>query len=170
MKNLFFILLIVCYANLNLESAAQEKVNTSTFTNSSTTEKVDFNTFFSDQTLRLDYIFSGDVHKQDISLSEMVLWDQWVGRRHNLNKLPLLGNGDIRVRDLKTQKTIYRTSFSSLFQEWILTPEAKQRSRAFENCFQIPMPLHDAEVEIILRNAHQDTIADFIHPISQKIS
>lgn len=168
MKNLFFILLIVCYANLNLESAAQEKVNTSTFTNSSTTEKVDFNTFFSDQTLRLDYIFSGDVHKQDISLSEMVLWDQWVGRRHNLNKLPLLGNGDIRVRDLKTQKTIYRTSFSSLFQEWILTPEAKQRSRAFENCFQIPMPLHDAEVEIILRNAHQDTIADFIHPISPK--
>lgn len=165
MKKLFFTLLIICVANLNLVSATSTAKHATNLPSSDSVDNVVFDAFFSNHTLRLDYVFSGDVADHTISLADMVTWDGWAGRVHSLDSLPLLGNGDIRVRDTASKRTIYRTSFSSLFQEWILTPEAKQRRKAFENCFQIPMPIHAAEVEVVLRNAHQDTIAHLIHPI-----
>lgn len=165
MKKLFLTLLIMCCANLNMGSATTKDSLTDELHPSESGQAVLFDDFFSHQTLRVDYLFSGDVDEHDISLADMVSWDGWAGRLHSLDQLPLLGNGDIRVIDTASKRTIYRTSFSSLFQEWILTPEAKQRRRAFENCFQIPMPLHKAQVEVVLRNAHQDTIAHLVHPV-----
>lgn len=165
MKKPFILLLIACFCNLIPTCFAQSKSTKLEATVSESTVNTDFKHYFANKTLRLDYIFSGNVKRQQISLDDMVTWQGWAGRQHHLNKLPLLGNGDIRVRDAISKRTIYRTSFSSLFQEWILTPEAKERSRAFENCFQIPMPLYTAEIEVTLRNAHQDTIAHLIHLI-----
>lgn len=165
MKKLFFTLLIICCTNLNLVSASSRDSQPNNLQSSESVENVIFDEFFSNKTLRLDYQFCGNVTEHEISLADMVAWDGWAGRVHSLDSLPLLGNGDIRVIDAASKRTIYRTSFSSLFQEWILTPEAKQRRRAFENCFQIPMPLRKAEVEVVLRNAHQDTIAHLVHPV-----
>ena len=78
-----------------------------------------FNDFFVDKTLRIDYLFNGNAQKQEISLDELVSLPGWAGRRYSLSKLPLEGNGEITMRDKATGKVIYRTSFSSLFQEWI---------------------------------------------------
>lgn len=165
MKKPFILLLVACFSNLIPTCFGQSKPTELETIISESTVNRDFKHYFSNKTLRLDYIFSGDAQIQQISLDNMVTWQGWAGRQHHLNQLVLLGNGDIRVRDAISRQTIYRTSFSSLFQEWILTPEAKERSRAFENCFQIPMPLHTAEVEVTLRNAHQDTIAHLIHSV-----
>ena len=46
-----------------------------------------------DRTLRLDYIFSGTDKTCDIALSQLRSIDGWAGRRANLDKLPLRGNG-----------------------------------------------------------------------------
>lgn len=99
-----------------------------------------FEDYFVDKTLRLDYIFMGNADKQDICLDELSVLPQWAGRRHHLSELPLEGNGEITMKDKATGKIIYRTSFSSLFQEWIGEQEAKVVKRGFENTFWCLIP------------------------------
>ena len=78
---------------------------------------VDFDRYFSDQTLRIDYIFSGNARQQFIALDELHVAEGWAGRRVNLDEVPLRGNGQITMRDAATKAVIYKTSFSTLFQE-----------------------------------------------------
>lgn len=85
-----------------------------------------FNDYFEDKTLRVDYIFTGNATKQEIYLDELSSLPKWAGRKHHLAELPLAGNGEITMKDKATGKTIYRTSFSSLFQEWVSEEEANR--------------------------------------------
>lgn len=120
---------------------------------------------FINKTLRIDYIFSGDAGKQSIYVDELSQLPTWAGRQHRLAKLPLKGNGEIVVRDLATKECLYRTSFSSLFQEWISTDEAKHTAKAFENTFLVPYPQRAAEIEVTLHNASQEVIASLKHTV-----
>ena len=81
-----------------------------------------FNDYFEDKTLRTDYLFTGNAEKQEVQLDELCSLPGWAGRRHHLDQLPLAGNGEITMTDKATGKVIYRTSFSSLFQEWLGEP------------------------------------------------
>lgn len=99
-----------------------------------------FSDYFEDKTLRADYIFTGDAKKQEVYLDELSSLPQWAGRKHHLAELPLAGNGEITMKDKATGETIYRTSFSSLFQEWVSEEEASRIKRGFENSFLLPYP------------------------------
>ena len=88
-----------------------------------------FADYFQNKTLRVDYIFTGNNKQQAIYLDELSQLPSWAGREHHLSELPLEGNGQIIVRDLATRQCIYKTSFSSLFQEWLSTDEAKESQR-----------------------------------------
>lgn len=87
------------------------------------------------KTLRIDYIFSGNAEKQEISLDELSVSEGWYGRRKNLDSVPLRGNGQLIMKDAQTDSILYATSFSTLFQEWLGTEEATRVRRAFENVF-----------------------------------
>lgn len=126
----------------------------------------DFNDYFVDKTLRVDYIFTGDAEHQHIYLDELCALPQWAGRRHRLSELPLGGNGDIEMTDKETGKVIYRTSFSSLFQEWLGESEAKQVKRGFENTFLLPYPKRAALVTVRLKDAYQKESASLIHEVN----
>ena len=67
---------------------------------------VDFNTYFTNQTLRIDYQFYGDAKQQGIMLDGLSKTHLWAGRRHNLDKMPLLGNGQLVMKDAATGKVI----------------------------------------------------------------
>lgn len=120
---------------------------------------------FKDSTLRVDYIFVGNNQRQDIAIGELRSVAGWAGRRVNLDGLPLKGNGQITMRDAATQRVLYTTSFSSLFQEWQTTEEATQLSKAFENVFQLPMPKSDADVTVTLFDTHQRISSQFTHRV-----
>lgn len=124
-----------------------------------------FSDYFTDKTLRIDYLFTGNADKQSICLDELSELPGWAGRRQRLSELPLQGNGQIVVRDLATKKSIYQTSFSSLFQEWLETDEAKEVSKGFENTYLVPYPLKPVEVEIILRDAKHEVRTSMKHII-----
>lgn len=109
-----------------------------------------FNDFFADQTLRVDYIFSGNASQQMVALDELSSFDGWAGRRVNLDKVPVRGNGEISIIEPESRKVIYRQTFSSLFQEWLVTEEASQLTKSFEATFLLPMPKKDIEIEITL--------------------
>ena len=94
-------------------------------------EAQDFNDYFIDKTLRIDYIFSGNADKQFIALDKLNVSPHWYGKKQRLAELPVEGNGQITVRSHKTNEVIYRNSFSTLFQEWLSYDEAKTTSRSF---------------------------------------
>ena len=125
----------------------------------------DFSQHFADSTLRLDYIFAGDTQRQDIYLDELSMSPRWYGRRQHLGELPLKGNGSITVTDKQSGQVVYRHSFSTLFQEWLATAEAKQVKKSFENVFLIPYPKRPVTVSVELRNYHDSVIAVLQHDI-----
>lgn len=124
-----------------------------------------FADFFQDKTLRVDYIFTGDAKHQSIYLDELSRLPSWAGRRHHLSELPLEGNGQITMTDLETRKCIYKTSFSSLFQEWLSTDEAQETAKGFENSFLLPYPQRPAEVEITLLTPSKKAMASLKHTV-----
>ncbi len=126
----------------------------------------DFQEFFTDSTLRLDYIFAGDHNSQHIYLDQLNKSPRWYGRRHHLSQLPLAGNGDITMKDAATGTVIYRHSFSTLFQEWLATEESRRVSRSFENVFLVPYPRRAVDITISLRDNHARTTSTMTHRVA----
>lgn len=122
---------------------------------------------FADKTLRVDYIFNGNASGQAICLDGLSALPTWAGRKHHLAELPLQGNGQIVMRNAASGKTIYTTSFSSLFQEWLETDEARNVTKGFENTFLLPYPLQPVEIEITLLDPRRNVRASMkyiVHP------
>lgn len=111
-----------------------------------------FDTYFVDKTLRIDYIFSGNSENQTISVDQVNELPQWAGRKHNLSNTLLDGNGQITMYNLQSGECIYKNTFSTLFQEWVTTDEAKTITKSFENVFLLPFPKEKVKVEITLRS------------------
>jgi len=124
-----------------------------------------FNDYFEDRTLRTDYLFTGNAQSQQVCLDELSSLPGWAGRRHHLSELPLAGNGEITMTDKATGKVIYRTSFSSLFQEWLGEEEATRLTKGYENSFLLPFPKQPAIVTVSLKNAHHKVSASLTHEV-----
>lgn len=48
----------------------------------------EFDKYFEDKTLRIDYIFSGDTSAQTIALDQLNQLPRWYGKRNNLAIVP----------------------------------------------------------------------------------
>ncbi len=125
-----------------------------------------FSDYFADKTLRIDYIFTGNAAKQEICLDELSSLPSWAGRKQHLSELPLQGNGQIVMRDKASGTIIYKTSFSSLFQEWLETDEAKVVTKGFENSFLVPYPLRPAEIETTLLDPRRNIRTSIRHIVN----
>ena len=129
----------------------------------------DFKQYFDDATLRIDYIFSGNAKHQAIAVDELYRLPHWFGKHERLSELPIEGNGQITVRDHRTQKVIYRNSFSTLFQEWLTYDEAKKpSSKSFENVFLVPYPKDSADVTVELRNNRREVTVSMTHLVAPR--
>ena len=129
----------------------------------------DFKQYFDDATLRIDYIFSGNAKHQAIAVDELYRLPHWFGKHERLSELPIEGNGQITVRDHRTQKVIYRNSFSTLFQEWLTYDEAKKpSSKSFENVFLVPYPKVSADVTVELRNNRREVTVSMTHLVAPR--
>ena len=129
----------------------------------------DFDRYFEDATLRLDYIFAGNAKHQTIAVDELSRIPRWYGKHERLAEVPVEGNGQVIVRDHRTQKVIYRNSFSTLFQEWLTYDEAKKPSgKAFENVFLVPYPKDSADITVELRNNRREVTVSMIHTVAPR--
>lgn len=128
----------------------------------------EFDTYFEDATLRLDYIMAGDANHQDVYLENMFRTDRWAGRRHHMAETLLAGNGQLTVRDHASQQVIYTWTFSTLFQEWILEDEAKHVKRAFEASYNIPYPKAPVDITLTLTDNRQKVVTSMSHTVDPK--
>ena len=122
------------------------------------------------RTLRVDYIFSGTDKTQEIALAELCSIDGWAGRRVNMDKVPLRGNGQVimsvRSGSGEFDTVVYEMSFSTLFQEWQATEEATTTKKAFENVFLLPMPSREAKVTVKLFDFHDNVSCEYSHIVN----
>jgi hypothetical protein len=125
-----------------------------------------FEDYFDDRTLRLDYTFAGDNIQSHIYVDELVALPHWYGKRQHLKEVPLRGNGQIIMRPHAKAEVIYRHSFSTLFQEWLATEEAKHTKKSFENVFLVPFPKDTVDITVELYDYHDETAVSMTHTVA----
>lgn len=128
----------------------------------------DFDHYFTDRTLRVDLIFAGDHSEQDVTLRALHSWEGWSGRRHNLSEVPLRGDGELSLTDQASGEIIYRTTFSSLFQEWLAMEEAQSAHRAYEFTVLAPLPHEKATLRVVLYRPDQSVAAEMVQSLDPK--
>jgi len=128
-----------------------------------------FDRNFENRTLRIDYLFSANPDgKRGVHLSGQSSMDGWAGRRYNLSDLPLQGAGVVTVCSEATGDTLYRTSFSSLYHEWLSTEEAATTPKSFEHCVLVPYPKEPALIHIDLLDNRHEPMASMKHRFDPK--
>ncbi len=101
----------------------------------------EFEKWFEDATMRIDYFHFGDSRQDDIAIDRIYRYDTWPGRHSRL--IDSYGNGLYRVtiRDAENGEVIYSQGFSSFFGEYQSTaPAAQGVKRAFHETCRVPWP------------------------------
>ena len=118
MKKIFFILLIF----ISLNSFAQ------------------FENYFENKCLRIDYFHSGNYEHEYYRPDELIEKNIWAGSKINLIDTFDYGKFRIMVYDTLSGKLIYSRAYSTLFAEWRTTAEGKGSCGNFSETMLIPFP------------------------------
>ncbi|RZT93368.1 peptidase M64-like protein [Ancylomarina subtilis] len=113
---------------------------------------VDFDTYFENKTLRVDYLLGGNANEQTVFLQQIKKESFWGGTTKNLVDSFNYGNFRFKLIDKASETLIYSRGFGSLFQEWQATPEAKTLNRSYYQVNVMPFPKHKAQFVIDYRN------------------
>jgi len=113
---------------------------------------VDFDTYFENKTLRVDYLLGGNAKEQTVFLQNLKKEAFWGGTTKNLVDTFNYGNYRFKLVDKASGTLIYSRGFGSLFQEWQATPEAKTLDRSYYQVNVMPFPKNKAQFVIDYRN------------------
>jgi hypothetical protein len=122
-------------------------------TAAATRQASDFDSFFVDKTMRVDYFHTGDIDSEIISLDRVVSDGRWAGSRTRLLDDTDLGKYLFEVRDHASDQIIYSRGFASIYGEWETTGEAKQRYRTFHESLRFPWPKEPVHIVLKKRDA-----------------
>lgn len=103
--------------------------------------QVSFDDYFINKTLRLDYVQAGDAGNSVIYFEQMKCEPYWGGTVKNLIDKFNFGEYRFFVYDSSSMKLIYSRGFSTLFQEWQASDEAKIMGRSFYETIVFPFRL-----------------------------
>ena len=127
-----------------------------------------FDQYFEQRTLRLDYILAGDSAVQEVFLKDLSALPFWAGRRGRLSEELVRGNAQVRVYDRETKELIYVNTFSTLFSEWIYTAEAGRVKKAMECTCLVPMPKREVEVRLTLTGLLGEVVAEHVAEVDPR--
>lgn len=113
---------------------------------------VEFDDFFLDRTLRVDYFHSGTHESEFFAIDQLYEAGPWAGSQNNLITTLNLGEYQVRVFDEKSGKLIYARGYSSVFNEWQTTPDAKVNAHTIHETQQIPLPKAPIKLAIYRRD------------------
>ncbi|MEW6194831.1 MAG: M64 family metallopeptidase [Bacteroidota bacterium] len=114
--------------------------------------QIKFDDYFMGKTLRLDFYHTGDKNSETISFDKLIEEPVWGGTKKNIIDQFGYGNYMLKVFDESTNTLIYSRGFSTLFQEWQSTEEARYTLRTFSGSVVMPFPKNKIRVEILKRD------------------
>ena len=137
----------------------------------------DFDTFFRDKTMRVDYVHSGGLGQEIIGLDQVVSDGPWAGSRTRLVDDLNLGKYLFEVIDRRTNRILYSRGFASIYGEWETTAESRTVHRSFHESLRFPWPRAPVQVVLKTRDAGNSfreiwsTVIDpdsrFVNPIDR---
>ena len=101
------------------------------FLSSSLISQINYDDYFSNGSLRIDYYRTGNFEKDIYSLKEYFREKYFSGSKTNLIDDLNYGYNRVEVYDL-SDNLIFAKNYSSLFLEWQKTDEAKLTPKTFE--------------------------------------
>ncbi len=134
----------------------------------------EFDTFFENKTLRVDYFHTGTATKEFIGLDQVYEQGVWAGTRTKLIDKLNLGKFMVKVFDVTTNQLIYSRGFASIYGEWETTQEALDEIvRSFHESVLLPFPKQPVQVVIAKRDKwmhFQDIFSTVIDPASRFVN
>lgn len=127
--------------------------------------QINFDDYFNDKTLRLDYHHTGNHEEDYYSFDELIEEPFWAGSKVNLLDKFDFGNYKFVVIDQKSGSPIYSRTYSTLFAEWQTTDEAKQTYRTFSETVVFPFPKNKAIVEFYGRDDKNKLVKKFEYEV-----
>ncbi len=112
-----------------------------------------FGDHFLNKTLRFDYYETGDQKSSIFSFGEMIEEPFWGGSKINLIDTLFYGNYFFEVYELNSENLIYSRGYSTLFQEWQTTDEAKETKVTFSGSVILPFPKNSVKLIFYKRNS-----------------
>ena len=140
-------------------------------------QQLEFDTYFLDKTMRLDYVHSGGLGQEIFALDDVVSDGPWAGSRTRLLDDLNLGKYRFEVIDRRTNQVLYSRGFASIYGEWETTPEYREVHRSFHESIRFPWPRVPVQVVLKRRDADNSfrerwsTVVDpasrFVNPVDR---
>jgi hypothetical protein len=127
-----------------------------------------FNKYFDDKTLRLDYYHCGNAETEKYFFDELIQEPYWAGSETNLIDTKGYGNHFVEVRTADTNELIYSRGYCTLFDEWQTTPEAKTTDCCYPESVILPFPREKVVVSIVSRNKKGEFEKKFEYQVDPK--
>ena len=99
-----------------------------------------FDQYFTEASLRVDYVLTGNRETTTFSLKELIREPYWSGSKTNLIDNLEFGNYIIRVFEAGTDHLLFSKGYQNLYGEWVITPEALKLTKSFEESVIVPFP------------------------------
>ena len=116
-----------------------------------TLAQINYKTYFKPTSLRFDFLLGGNSKEVVVYPQEMKQEPFWAGSKTNLIDPFNYGSYRFRVFDSKSDSLIFSKGFSTLFQEWQTTAEAKTTNKTFYQAAIFPFPKKNVRLEIEAR-------------------
>ena len=127
--------------------------------------QVNFDEYFNDKTLRMDYFHTGNSTEDTYSIDELIEEPFWGGSKKNLIDIFNYGKYKFEVHDEMSGELIYSRTYATLFNEWQTTEEAKQTTKSFSETVVFPYPKKPVRIEFYSRNKENELIKKFEYKI-----
>lgn len=112
---------------------------------------MDFNSWFENKTMRVDYFHSGTATEEHFSMDRVLSDGIWAGSNTVLADDLKFGLYFFEVFDQSTGTLLYSRGYASVFGEWQSTPEAVNWG-TFHESIRFPWPLKPVKIVISKRN------------------
>lgn len=110
--------------------------------------QINFDEFFMSQSMRFDFLLGGNSGEERVYPEQIKKEPFWGGSKKNLIDPYNYGNYRFRIFDEKSDSVIFCKGFSTLFEEWQSTAEAKITDKTFYQTAIFPFPKNKIRLEI----------------------
>lgn len=114
--------------------------------------QTDFEKYFTNQSMRVDFFFYGNADSEEIQLDKITKEPFWGGTKTNMISSLDYGEYKFELIDLKSDQMIFSKGFSTLFEEWQTTLEADTAYRKFRQSILFPAPNNPVKLKIYSRS------------------
>jgi hypothetical protein len=128
--------------------------------------QVIFDDYFENKTLRLDYFHTGNKDNDSYSFDELIEEPYWGGSKVNLIDKFNYGRYKFEIYDAQSNVLIYSRGYSSIFNEWQTTEEAKHTTKTFNETVVFPFPKKPVFVIFYASNRKNEWIKKFEYEVN----